>query len=175
MVASAAAEIPPLALLQISETSLIEVALYNSGSNGFLNLILGGKMEVTSTSADKVAIGLSLVCTVHCLLTPIAIVMLPALGATFLEDERFHYAILFLVLPISLLALALGCRKHRRFEVVITGLFGLLVLFLILILGEEIISESGEKTSTIFGTALIALAHIRNYNLCQSRSCHAKE
>ena len=132
-------------------------------------------MEITSPNIDKVAVGLSLVCTTHCLLTPIAIALLPALGATFLEDERFHYAILFLVLPTSLLALSLGCRKHRRPEIAVTGLFGLLVLFLILIFGEEAIGGFGEKISTVLGTAIIAFAHIRNYRLCQSEGCHVKE
>ena len=62
-------------------------------------------MDNPTIKMDKAAIGLSLLCVAHCLLTPIAIVMLPALGATFLEDERFHYALLFLVLPTSLVSL----------------------------------------------------------------------
>jgi len=132
-------------------------------------------MQLTSTNMDKAAVGLSLACVVHCLLTPIAIVMLPALGATFLEDERFHYGILFLVLPTSLIALGLGCRKHRRAEIFITGLFGLFALFLILIVGEETLGEFGEKVSTIAGTAIIAFAHIRNYLLCRNQDCHAAE
>ena len=60
-------------------------------------------MQQAGMKTDKAAIGLSLLCVVHCLVTPIAIVMFPALGATFLEDESFHYALLFVVLPISLL------------------------------------------------------------------------
>jgi len=117
------------------------------------------------------AIGLSLVCVIHCLLTPVAIVMLPALGASFLEDERFHYGILFLVLPTSVLALGLGCRRHRRTGVLATGLLGLACLFLILILGEAAIGETGEQFSTVAGTAIIAFAHVRNYLLCQRENC----
>lgn len=124
---------------------------------------------------DKAAIGLSLVCVVHCLLTPVAIVMIPALGATFLEDERFHYAILFVVIPTSLIALGLGCRKHGRFEILMIGLLGLSVLSLILILGEEVIGETGEKISTIVGAAIIAFAHVRNFRLCRSENCNAHE
>lgn len=131
-------------------------------------------MLVSSTNMDRAAIGLSLVCVIHCLLTPIAIVMLPALGATFLEDEMFHYAILFLVLPTSLFALGLGCRQHRRLEIVVIGLSGLFVLFLILIFGEELIGELGEKVSTVAGTAIIAFAHVRNYKLCQRQDCPSK-
>jgi len=120
---------------------------------------------------DKAAIGLSLVCIVHCLAMPIAIVMLPALGATFLEDEKFHFAILFLVIPTSLFALGLGCKKHRRKEILAIGLLGLFVLCLILIIGEETLGEFGEKVSTIIGAFIVALAHIRNFTLCRSLPC----
>ena len=129
-------------------------------------------MQISSTNMDKAAISLSLVCLVHCLITTIAIMMLPALGATFLEGESFHIAILLLVLPTSLLALGLGCLKHRRAGIVLTGLLGLFVLCLILIIGKEEIGELGEKVSTIAGTAIIAFAHVRNFMLCQNRECH---
>ena len=122
---------------------------------------------------DKAAIGLSLVCVVHCLLTPIAIIMLPALGTTFLEDERFHFAILFLVLPTSLIGLGLGCRKHGHFDILIIGLIGLLVLCLVLVVGEETIGELGERLTTIAGTGIIAFAHVRNFLACRRHDCGA--
>jgi len=132
-------------------------------------------MQETSTNMDKAAIGLSLMCVVHCLLTPVAIIMIPALGATFLEDERFHYAILFLVLPTSLIALGLGCRKHGRLEILMMGLLGLTILCLILIVGEDVIGETGEKVSTVLGSAIIAYAHVRNFRLCRSNKCDSPE
>ena len=130
-------------------------------------------MQASSANADKAAIGLSLVCVVHCLLTPVAIAMIPALGATFLEDESFHYAVLFLVLPTSLFALSLGCRKHGHFKILMTGLLGLFVLFLVPILGEDATGETGEKILTVAGAAIIAYAHVRNFTLCRQRDCHA--
>jgi hypothetical protein len=132
-------------------------------------------MQLTSLKMDKAAVGLSLMCVAHCLLTPIAIVMLPALGATFLEDERFHYVILFLVLPTSLLALAIGCRKHRRIEIVLIGLTGLSILFSVVIIGEESLGKFGEKATTVLGTLIIAFAHVRNFMLCRRHDCHAEE
>lgn len=132
-------------------------------------------MQASTARVDKAAIGLSLVCVIHCLLTPVAIAMIPALGATFLEDETFHYAVLFLVLPTSLFALTLGCRKHRSFDILIIGLFGLLVLFLVPILGEEATGELGKKILTVAGAAIIAYAHVRNFTLCRQRDCHAAE
>ncbi|MDE0478504.1 MAG: MerC domain-containing protein [Gammaproteobacteria bacterium] len=132
-------------------------------------------MQASSANADKAAIGLSLVCVIHCLLTPVAIAMIPALGATFLEDESFHYAVLFLVLPTSLFALSLGCRKHGHFKILMTGLLGLFVLFLVPILGEEATGELGEKILTVVGATIIAYAHVRNFRLCRQRDCHAVE
>ena len=128
-------------------------------------------MENSTIKLDKAAIGLSVLCVAHCLLTPIAIVMLPALGATFLDDERFHYALLFLVLPTSIFSLGLGCRKHGRREILLFGLFGLLLMSLILILGEDVLGELGEKLSTILGALIIAFAHVRNFRACQNGHC----
>ena len=128
-------------------------------------------MQEISSKMDKAAIGLSMICVVHCLLVPIAIVMVPALGATFVEDEYFHYAILFLVLPTSLIALGLGCRQHGRREILLMGLAGLMVLCLILIVGEERLGETGERISTVVGSGIIALAHLRNFRLCRTVKC----
>ncbi|MDG2140359.1 MAG: MerC domain-containing protein [Gammaproteobacteria bacterium] len=132
-------------------------------------------MDNPTMKMDKAAIGLSLLCVVHCLLTPIAIVMFPALGAAFLEDERFHYALLFLVLPTSLVSLGLGCRKHGHLEILAIGFSGLLVLLLTVILGDELLGESGEKISTIVGALIIAVAHIRNFRACQNKRCNGPE
>ncbi|MCY4182410.1 MAG: MerC domain-containing protein [Gammaproteobacteria bacterium] len=129
-------------------------------------------MQALTMSTDKAAIGLSLICVVHCLLTPVAIAMVPALGATFLEGESFHYMVLFLVLPTSLFALGLGCRKHRGVDILAIGLLGLLVLFLVPILGEDVTGEIGEKALTIAGAAIIAYAHVRNFRLCRQHDCH---
>jgi hypothetical protein len=99
--------------------------------------------------------------------------MLPALGSTFFEDERFHYLLLFLVLPTSLLSLGLGCRKHGHFKILITGFIGLITLFLIIIVGEELLGETGEKISTVVGALIIALAHVRNFQACRDKDCNS--
>jgi len=129
-------------------------------------------VQASSAQLDKAAIGLSLICVIHCLLAPVAIALMPALGATFLEGERFHYAVLFFVLPTSALALGLGCRKHRHREVVLTGLVGLTTLVLVPLLGEDVIGALWEKICTVAGAGIIAWAHVRNFALCQRYECH---
>ena len=130
-------------------------------------------MEQAGMKTDKAAIGLSLLCVVHCLVTPIAIVMFPALGATFLEGETFHYVLLFLVVPISLFSLGLGCRKHGHRDILLLGMFGVFLLCLIILVGEETLGELGEKLSTVAGAVFVASAHFRNFKACQDKKCHS--
>lgn len=123
------------------------------------------RMKNSQLAMDKAAIGLSLVCLAHCLLSLMPLLILPSLGAAFLEDERFHYGILFLVLPTSLLALVMGFRKHGQYSVPIIGVIGLCVLLLVALLGEE---TTGDIAITVAGSLIVAYAHARNLVLGHS-------
>jgi len=117
---------------------------------------------------DRLAISLSFLCVAHCLLLPFAVVVLPILGASFLEGEVFHYWLLFLVIPTSVYSLWLGCRKHGRLEIFTIGTFGLFLLCLIVFLGVDALGETLERLSTVVGASIIALAHLRNMKACKS-------
>jgi hypothetical protein len=131
-------------------------------------------VKTVSTHFDRVAIGLSLVCAVHCLLLPVALVILPTLAASTFSGERFHQWVLMAVLPTSLLALTMGCRRHRNMSVMAMGLPGLAILTLAAILGHDWLSESGEKIASLLGASLIALGHFRNHALCRHLQCDCK-
>lgn len=128
-------------------------------------------MKTVSTHFDKAAIGLSLVCAVHCLLLPVALVILPTLAASTFSDERFHQWMLMTVLPTSLLALTMGCQRHRNMSVMAMGLPGLAILTLAAFLGHDWLGESGEKIASLLGASLIALGHFRNHKLCRRLQC----
>ena len=99
--------------------------------------------------------------------------MFPALAVTFLEGESFHYSLLFLVLPTSLFSLSLGCRKHGQRDILLLGIFGLFLLSLILLVGEETLGELAEKLSTVSGAVVVASAHFRNFKACQEKKCNS--
>ncbi|MFL2582896.1 MAG: MerC domain-containing protein [Gammaproteobacteria bacterium] len=124
-------------------------------------------MQYLTGMLDKLAIGLSFLCVAHCLLLPFAILLLPALGAAFLEEEVFHYWLLFLVVPTSMFSLWLGCRKHGNPEILAIGVFGLCLLMLIVALGVDLLGETSERISTVAGAAIIALAHLKNMKACK--------
>ena len=123
--------------------------------------------------ADKVAVSLSLLCTIHCLLMPLAVVLLPALAALPLADEAFHFWMVYGVLPISIYALTMGCKKHKRYRLLLVGGIGLTILVAAALVGHEILGEVWEKSLTVLGASIIALGHYWNYRLCQDNcSCH---
>ncbi|MBL0688024.1 MerC domain-containing protein [Pseudoalteromonas sp. US3C1013] len=119
-------------------------------------------MKLTQTTADKFAIGLSLMCTVHCFATPVILALLPSLAVLQINAEQFHLWVLAVVLPTSLLALSLGCKKHKRTRYMACGVVGLAFLIIAVLLGQE----EAEKALTLIGSAFIALAHWFNYQQC---------
>ena len=120
--------------------------------------------------ADKTAIGLSLLCTLHCLALPIAIVLLPSIAGLGLDDERFHIWMVIVVIPVSAYALTMGCRKHRKTGVLLTGVVGLVLLCLAPFVGHDLPGESGEKVLTLIAVAIISASHVRNFLLCQKEA-----
>ena len=119
-------------------------------------------MKLTQTTADKFAIGLSLMCTVHCFATPVILALLPSFAVLQINSEQFHLWVLAAVLPTSLLALSLGCKKHKRTRYMACGVVGLAFLIIAVLLGQE----EAEKALTLIGSAFIALAHWFNYQQC---------
>lgn len=128
--------------------------------------------------ADKTAISLSLLCAVHCLAMPLLVLSIPSLTSLGLDDEAFHLWMLVAVIPISTLALFMGCKKHRRKSVVLIGGPGLAVLCAAAFLGHDLLGEFMEKALTVLGATLIALGHVWNYRLCRSQrpcACPAED
>ena len=127
------------------------------------------RMNMISTQAftDKTAMSLSLLCAIHCLASPLIIVMLPSLAALPLDGEAFHVWMVLAVIPTSIYALTMGCKQHKRYRLLIMGLVGLLFLLSAVLTGEAIIGEFWEKTLTVTGAAIIAFGHYWNYRLCR--------
>ena len=133
-------------------------------------------MKSLRALTDKFAIGLSLTCTIHCLVLPVLLVLLPSITVLQLADnEAFHFWMIVVIIPTSTFALSMGCKQHKRYRLLLLGFIGLSLLILALILGEEILGEYGEKLVTTIGAGFIAVGHWFNYRLCKvghSNDCH---
>ena len=123
-------------------------------------------MNKLQSLSDKSAIGLSLLCTIHCLAMPLALVLLPSIAGLPLADETFHYWMLIAVLPVSAYALTMGCKKHQRYRLLFVGGVGLFILVFAAYAGHDVLGETGEKAFTVLGTTILALGHLWNYRLC---------
>lgn len=118
--------------------------------------------------ADKTAVSLSLLCALHCLAMPLIVIFLPALTGMAIADEAFHLWLAFAVVPVSLFALTLGCKKHKQVHLLIFGCIGIAVLLSAPLLGHDALGELGEKSLTVMGTIIIAIGHVLNYRRCTS-------
>ena len=113
---------------------------------------------------DKIAIALSSLCVVHCVLTPLLIIALPTFGGlAILDHEVFHQVLLFFVVPVGLVALLAGYRHHKNGKVLSCGLAGLFLLTLAGTVAHDIAGEEGETVLTIIASLFIVIAHIQNF------------
>jgi len=125
----------------------------------------------TQAFADKTAISLSFICTIHCLAMPFIVAMLPSLAAFNLEDEIFQLWMVIAVIPTSLYALTMGCKKHKKVSVISLGALGLGILITTTWLGHDTLGETYEKVFSVLGATIIALGHLINYQLCRYSHC----
>ncbi len=79
----------------------------------------------------------------------------------------FHVWMVVAVIPISAYALTMGCKNHKRYQILWIGSIGLLILCVVAFLGHDLLGEELEKVFTIIGSMIIVIAHVLNYRLCQ--------
>ncbi|MBX2848873.1 MAG: MerC domain-containing protein [Acidiferrobacterales bacterium] len=128
-------------------------------------------MNKLSSLTNNLAIGLSALCAVHCLATPLLLVLLPSLTAFPLEGEAFHKGLLILVIPSSLFSLFMGCKQHQSHRIVAIGIVGLALLLVALMFEDMANGELLEKIFTVLGAAIVAYSHILNFRLCRASEC----
>lgn len=116
----------------------------------------------TSHLADKIGIGLSGLCLLHCLLTPILILLIPSMSVG--GHDMVHVA-LFAVLPfVALAAFVPGFKRHHDKRVFYWALPGIALIAIgAVVLDGQMLAETG---STILGSLLLIRAHLLNRELC---------
>ena len=125
--------------------------------------------------SDKVSIGISALCLLHCLLFPSFMILLSSFISVSLNSELIHYMLLFLVVPVSSFALIVGLNNHKNSFIFFIGLSGLAILVSALFIELSIKTISGEILLTIIGSLLITFSHYKNYKLCDHLECDCHE
>ena len=129
------------------------------------------RMKAKNNILDKLAIGVSTLCVLHCLFLPLFILLFPTLTLGFLGDESIHRTLLYIVIPLSMVALFLGCKKHKKNYIFSYGFSGMAVLIIAATWGHDFFGENGEIALTTLGALIISYAHILNQRLCVSNNC----
>lgn len=120
---------------------------------------------VIQTVLDRFAVMLSALCFLHCLITPVLLIAFPMLAIGIMADEHaFHSWMLWLVLPVSVVAFTIGFRRHRRLQVLWIGAIGLVMIFFANTIAHDI-GLWAERFGTLFAAIVLAFAHLRNYQL----------
>ncbi len=116
-----------------------------------------------SSYFDRIAITLSALCIVHCVAIPILIAVLPLAALSVDGTEHFHELMLWLIVPVSIVGLALGHRIHAEARIVGIGLGGVIVLAVAALFGHGVWPETIEVLITVAGSLTLATGHWLNY------------
>ena len=128
-------------------------------------------------NSDKIAVGLSFACVIHCFFAPSLIILSYSFLSLSVDSELIHYLILLIAFPVSMFALISGYKNHKIYSHLSVGIFGLAVLLLAVLLSDILIEEIGEQVLTLIGSMFVAYAHYKNHQACKKIDCdcHEKE
>jgi len=116
---------------------------------------------------DRLGIGLSGLCAVHCLLTPVALSLLPLWPTLQAVNAWVHPTLLLLILPVVVGAL---WRARRTGHVTTAALLGSGYIILVgAWWGHGHWGPTGERLGTVAGSALLICGHAQNWR--RHRTC----
>jgi len=120
---------------------------------------------------DRISILFSGLCLVHCAALPMLLIVVPIASGTLSADLHFHLAMLALIVPVTVLALASGYQHHRNHRIVAAGALGLALLVLAATYAHSSLGMAAEALITIAGSTVLAIAHVRNMRQCRMPGC----
>lgn len=110
-------------------------------------------------AVDRLAIGSSVACLIHCLVLPLAIAIAPALAKMVRATEGLHLLIFLFAVPASALAMLAGYRRHGLIIPALMALLGLALIGAGALAGVRFAIES---SVTVAGSLVLAAAHLWN-------------
>ena len=126
---------------------------------------------------DKVGICASGLCLVHCLATPVILLIFPTFKLAFLEHHAIHEVLGVLVVSSVLIAVYPQCRKHGHKDIIGFALGGVLFILAGVFFGHDL-GEELEHGLTIVGSILLLTAHVKNIKVrhgkCETTQCNSQ-
>lgn len=122
--------------------------------------------------ADRLGTWASVLCVVHCLLTPILLSFSVVLMHALPSEEKVHRTLAVLVASLGAIALCRGFRVHRRLRILALMLGGLGCIAAAAAWGDHFPAHRYEVLVTFMGSLLMVTAHRLNHTFCHPcRGC----
>ena len=128
-------------------------------------------MNTNQYKSDKIAASISLICALHCLFVPSFFIAVSSTSALTIDNETIHYMLLLITIPVSIYALQLGLKNHKKKGVFVLGIAGLVLFVLAVLFGEAYAGETGEQVITVIASLIVIYAHYQNYQICRKLEC----
>jgi hypothetical protein len=118
---------------------------------------------------DRIGISLSTVCVAHCILTPLAFLLLPMIGYAAGEHTHVvHWIMLTLLLPVALIAFWRGYRHHGKIIPLILAVVGMTLIVAALLVVDRPDQLMYHYIVNVIGSVFLLTGHVQN------RRCHAQ-
>ena len=137
-------------------------------------------MTVAEGSFSKAGSIISLVCAVHCALTPVVLLVLPLLAAQYggtidvafgaVFSNSFEWVLLGVIVVIAGFGVLATYPMHGDGRPVALTVIGFLTLLSVRLWGEY--GSTLEITGDVLGASIIAWGGFLNRSLCRCQDCH---
>ncbi len=117
-------------------------------------------------SLDKLGMSLSLLCAIHCLLTPVIMLSLPIMARYYIAHPWFHWLMAVMIIPVGLGAFISGYRHHGRISVIILGVLGLVIIGIVPVFFHRALTWWSEPFIMVVGSGFLITAHWINRKSC---------
>lgn len=115
---------------------------------------------------DRIGISTSILCVLHCLLTPLLLVVAPLVGAS-LHADWIHPVIMIIAVPVAVWALYAGYRHHKRASTLVLGAIGLAFIAAAAFYPGDHHNDNFEVFFMVAAGLFLATAHYRNLTACK--------
>jgi hypothetical protein len=122
---------------------------------------------------DRLGIAASGLCLVHCVATPLLVLVASAADSLLVADRWVHPVMLLLVAPLAAVALVRGHRRHHHAPIAVLGSTGVGAIAFGALGSEQLLGSTVEVFATIAGSLLVIAAHCWNLFRLARCSGHA--
>jgi hypothetical protein len=113
---------------------------------------------------DKVGISVSSLCLLHCLATPLLLILFPAASFTWLENEIIHQVFAAMVITAAIMAISPHWKTFKRKDIIIQAFIGVLLILSAMFYFHDF-GALYEVLLTALGSLLLISAHYKNLKI----------